>query len=350
MNKIEVLMPRLGTNDNYVTIGQWKVKSGDLVKAGQEIAVLETTKETQDLVTEENGYIYLEYVEGEDVEVGKVIAYITSEQIAVINKKSEATSTENLNITNKALELAQKYGVDLNKLDKSKVIREKDILAYLGAQDKQKRNVANDIIIVSGGGVAKMCIDILRESRTYNIAGLTDINLDEGSDVLGVPVLGGDDVLDELKEKGHMLAINAIGGIANDNKGNLFFLRKKIYEMIKNKGYFMPNIIHPKAMIESSVELGEGNLILAGAIIGSDAKIGNDCIINTGAIVSHDCVIEDHAKISPGAILAGNVHVGENSLIGMGVTIYIGVKIGKNVIISNGKNIFSDVPDNSVIM
>ncbi|SHO47120.1 NeuD/PglB/VioB family sugar acetyltransferase [Anaerocolumna xylanovorans] len=349
MSKFEILMPRLGTNDNFVTIGLWNVKNGDMVKAGQIIAIIETTKETQDLEAEKDGYIYLKYVEGDDVEVGKVIAYISAEKEELNEEKTSSTVAQ-LNITKKALELAEKNGIDLSKLDSSKMIREKDILVLLGEKKVSKRNIANDVIIVSGGGVAKMCIDILRESKNYNIAGITDIKLKTGNEVMGVPVLGNDDILDELKDKGYMLAVNAIGGIANDNTGKLFFLRENMYNIIKSKGFFMPNIIHPNAFIESSAELGEGNLLLAGAIVGSDVKIGNDCIINTGAIVSHDCIIEDHAKISPGAILAGNVQIGENSLIGMGVTIYIGVKIGKNVIISNGKNIFSDVPDNSIIM
>lgn len=350
---MNILMPRLGTNDNIVTIGNWYVKNGEYVKKGSKIAVLETTKETEDLIAECDGYILQKYKKGEDVAVDTVIAVISDEIVEVnsIDQMSvENANTQNYKLTEKAKELVEKYKVDYSLLPQDKLIREKDVLNIIGdIEHVFSRSKANDIIIVSGGGVAKMCIDIIRDNGGYNISGITDPGLELGTKVLGVPVIGNDSVLELKYKEGVRTAINAIGGIANSNTLPLFELRRKMYEEIKSKGFFLPNIIHRGAMIESSVEMGEGNLIFAGASIGSDAKIGNDCIINTGAVVSHDCVIESHAKISPGAILAGNVHVGENSLIGMGVTVYIGVKIGKNVIISNGQNIFSDVPDNTII-
>lgn len=350
---MNILMPRLGTNDNMVTIGKWYVQNGDYVKKGTKIAVLETTKETEDLIAECDGYILQKYKRGEDVAVDSVIAVI-SDDVVEINSTDEPAvenaNAENYKLTEKAKELIAKYNIDLSLLPQNKLIREKDVLSIIGNSECSFcRSKANDIIIVSGGGVAKMCIDILRENGGYNISGITDPSLEIGTKVLGVPVIGNDDILELKYKEGIRTAVNAIGGIANSNTLPLFELRKKMYEIIKSKGFFLPNIIHRGAMIESSVEMGEGNLIFAGASIGSNAKIGDDCIINTGAVVSHDCVIESHAKISPGAILAGNVYVGENSLIGMGVTVYIGVKIGKNVIISNGQNIFSDVPDNTII-
>lgn len=352
MNKIDIKMPRVGTNDNFVTLGKWRVKEGTFVNKGDLIATVETTKETQDIKVEASGYIYFLKKENEDAEVESVIAVLTEDQQEESALKKENTNEKaaDVKITNKAAKLAQEHGIDISSIVTDKIIREKDIMELINAKSsKFTRSKGNDIIIVSGGGVAKMCIDILRSVGGYNICGITDPNLPVGTEVLGVPVIGNDDILEEKFKKGHKTAINAIGGIANDNKSNLFNLRKKTFEKIQAQGYFMPNIIHPGAMIESSVTMGEGNLVLAGASIGSDAKIADDCIINTGAVVSHDCVIESHCKISPGATLAGNVHVGENSLIGMGVTVYIGVKIGKNVIISNGKNIFTDVPDNTII-
>ena len=60
----EIFMPRLGVNDEYVTIGAWLVKNGDFVKKGQEIASLETTKETEYLIAESDGYLFI------DVETG----------------------------------------------------------------------------------------------------------------------------------------------------------------------------------------------------------------------------------------------------------------------------------------
>lgn len=358
MNNIEVKMPRLGTNDDYVTIGQWNVENGSYVQKGRLLAVVETTKETLEIEAEAEGYIQQLYPQGADVLVGEVIAKISDTRISAVSEKEtkEERRQQGLQMTKKAEELINKYQVDLSALDSRKIIRESDILQLLGQENRLDANAdgheigANGIIIVSGGGLAKMCIDVLRMTRQFCIHGITDKYLPAGKTVMDVPVLGDDTVLDTLWKQGCRQVVNAVGGIANKNTMEKFGLRRQIYKMLKEKGFLLPNLIHPKAAVEPSVKMGEGNLVFAGASIGSCAEVGNNCLINTGAIVSHDCMIGNHAKISPGAVLGGGVAVGENSLVGMGVTIYFGVTIGKNVIIGNGKHIFSDVPDGAEII
>ena len=347
MGVTEVLMPRLGVNDEYVTIGAWLVNNGDFVRKGQEIASLETTKETENLIAESDGYLFKEFETGEDVKVGKKIAVLSD--IADYRQDKEQNSAIHARITEKAKALIEKNNVDISKLSHLKLIREKDVLALLEVAEHIEPSKSNQIIIVSGGGLAKMCIDLIRLNKAYGICGITDPNEPVGKIILGVPILGNDDILASLRHEGYMTAVNAIGSISIDNTSKLFSLRKTVFERIKSHGFFMPVLIHPSAKVAISAQIGEGSLLMENAVVGCDAVIGNDCIINTGAIISHDCRIGHHARISPGAILAGDVSVGENSLIGMGTTVYLGVKIGKNVIIANGKNIMGDIPDNSII-
>jgi len=347
MSEILINVPRIGTNDDYVTIGEWLVESGTKVVQGQEFVSLETTKETEEVAAEADGYIFYKLQSGEDAKVGELLAVLSSD--ANYTFAQETSISSNLNITEKAKRLIEKYNIDISKLPAEGIIREKDVMKLVNTSEKVVRSKANDVVIVSGGGFAKMIIDLLRMNKAYNIHGITDATLEKGSNTLGVEVIGTDDELDGLRNEGYMTAVNAIGSIASDNTSKTFFLRKKIFEMLKEKGFFLPTLIHPTASVATSAQLGEGTVVMEQAVIGSSAIVGDDCIINTGAIVSHDCVIGNHARISPGAVLAGNVEIGENSLIGMGVTIYIGAKIGKNVIIANGKDVFGNVPDNTVI-
>ena len=55
----EILMPRIGANDDTVVLGQWYVEDGDYVERRQAIASLESTKVTQDLIAPVAGYIHL---------------------------------------------------------------------------------------------------------------------------------------------------------------------------------------------------------------------------------------------------------------------------------------------------
>lgn len=344
---MKITMPRITSNDDFVTLGCWCVDRGTFVKKGQTLAVLETTKETKDLVAEEDGYISYEIPEGTEVEVGDVVAEITDGPVEAAKTCAAVEKTDH--ISKKAMELIKKYHISVAELPTDKVIREKDVLKLVNGDSVQRQSAANEILIVCGGNVARMCIDAIRLMGGYRFGGITDMYAEPGTTLMGVPYLGDIDVLRRKYQEGHRTAVNAYGGLANTTSDPLFFARKKLYEEIKECQFFMPNVIHPKASVESSSTMGEGNLIFSGAYVGSEAFIGNDCMINTGAIVSHNCVLGDHCRISPGAVLAGDVTVGENTIVGMGVTVYMGVKIGKNVIIYNGKHVFNDVPDNSVV-
>lgn len=340
-------MPRLGVNDEYVTLVEWKVADGAYVKQGQEIADIETTKESSELLAEADGYIHLLAANDTEIRVDGIVAMITDSPEYSVEK--EENNFSSVKITEKAKVLIEKNKLDLSVFVGHTVIREKDVLEKLDSEETVMRSKSNDVVIVCGGGLAKMAIDLIRLNKAYNIHGVVDDNPKTGPDVLGVPYLGTLAELKKIRSEGFMTAVNANGSIAINNQSDAFGRRKKIYGQIRDSGYFLPTLIHPSARIAPSAQLGEGTLVFENAVIGSDAVIGDDCIINTGAIVSHDCMIGNHSRISPGAILAGDVRIGENSLIGMGVTVYLGVRIGKNVIISNGQNIMGDIPDNTVI-
>ena len=114
--------------------------------------------------------------------------------------------------------------------------------------------------------------------------------------------------------------------------------KEKIYFSIKSK-LNIPTIIHEKAIIESSANVGKGCQIMAGAIIGSNVTIKDNCIINSGAIVSHDTVVGMTSHITPGAVIGGHVKIGERVTIGMCSTIFVNLTIGNDAVVKNNENI-----------
>ncbi len=330
----EIKMPRLGVNDDYVTLVTWLVKDGDWVDKGQIIAEIETSKESSEVRAEQEGIITLSVSEGEDVNVGGLIAVIGAGEKT---EKAE-TDTSNLRMTEKAKKLVEENGVDISLLPTDRLIREKDVLPFIKKPFSIAETKQNELLLYGGGGFSEIVIDILKVTHAYNAYGIIDMAYPELKDVMGVSVVAGDAGLQEHFDKGYRKIFNCVG-----------VTRKPAYEKLKKYGFEFPNVIHARAILEPSVQLGEGNLICAGAIIGAQARIGNDCVINAGAIISHDCIISDHCHVASGAVLAGIITVGENTLIGQNVTIYSRVKIGSNVVIENGCSIFKDVPDNTVV-
>jgi UDP-3-O-[3-hydroxymyristoyl] glucosamine N-acyltransferase len=76
--------------------------------------------------------------------------------------------------------------------------------------------------------------------------------------------------------------------IANSNQ------RKNIvYNKINLK--FL-NVIHPNVKINSTVQIGLGNIFCDGVIFTTNIKVGNHVIININSIIGHDSILEDYVS------------------------------------------------------
>ena len=73
---IEVKIPALGESISSGILTTWHVNDGDFVEEGQTIYELETDKITQEGAAESTGSISLKAAEGEEVEIGAVVAII----------------------------------------------------------------------------------------------------------------------------------------------------------------------------------------------------------------------------------------------------------------------------------
>lgn len=125
-------------------------------------------------------------------------------------------------------------------------------------------------------------------------------------------------------------------------------IRQRIARQHKNKP--TPCIIHPTAIVNRNVAVGDGSVVCAGAVINPNAVIGNHSIINTSSVIEHDCIIEDFVHISPNVTLCGNVKIGKGTHVGAGATVIPGVAIGEGVIIGAGSVIIKDIPNNVTVV
>jgi len=195
------------------------------------------------------------------------------------------------------------------------------------------------IVLYGGGGHGRVLIDLLRAQDTYRLVGVVDDYLSPGDDVLGVPVLGGPEVLAELRSQGVALAVNGIGGIGRIQS------RIDIFDRLAAAKLSCPALVHPAALVEPSATLAAGVQVLALAYVGSAADVGFGSLLNTAAVVSHDCVLGRYANVSPGGLLAGEVRLGDRAMVGMGATVNVGVAVGEGALIGNSAVVKADVPD-----
>jgi sugar O-acyltransferase (sialic acid O-acetyltransferase NeuD family) len=198
-------------------------------------------------------------------------------------------------------------------------------------------------IVLGAGGHAGVLIAALRRSGTEPHGCLDADRAKWGQHVLGVPVLGNDELLDKLGAPEELELLNAVG-ITRD-----VALRRAVWDRYRDRYHFV-TVQDLTAIVDDTVVLGMGTQMLAGCIIQAATSIGANTIINTGAQIDHDCRIGTHCHIAPGAILCGNVTVGDSTFIGAGAMVKQGVAIGSSAIVGMGAVVIRDVPDGSVVL
>lgn len=197
------------------------------------------------------------------------------------------------------------------------------------------------LILIGGGGHCKSCIDTIECENKYEIAGILDIKENIGKKVLNYEIIGTDDEIENLVQKGYFFLIT-MGQIKSAN------LRISIFNEIKKIDGKLLSVISPVAYVSKHATVNEGTIILSHAFINADAKIGKNCIINSNAIIEHDCIIKDNCHISTGCVINGSCHIGENVFLGSRSVVNNNVSICDNVVTGSGSVIIKNITESGM--
>lgn len=192
------------------------------------------------------------------------------------------------------------------------------------------------ILLMAAGGHGRVVLDALLASRV-SVSGILDPAIVVGSAIFDVPVLGGDEWLDQANPD-DILLVNGVGATSSKS------LRSRFFNTWKQRGFNFVSVQHPSAVVGREVIFSEGSQIMAGTIVQCRATIGDNVVINTRASVDHDCKIGAHAFIGPGVTLCGDVCIGDSAFLGAGAIVLPGITIGSNAIVGAGAVVTRDVP------
>jgi acetyltransferase EpsM len=186
-----------------------------------------------------------------------------------------------------------------------------------------------DLIVIGGGGHARVVIETARATRDlWRVIGFVDpSSCAETQSHLNIPRLGSDDALAHYPNAAFILGIGAVG--VSDR-------RQQVVVQIDAAESRWATLIHPGACVSASAIVGAGTVVLAGAIVASRARLGAHCIINHNAVVDHDATLGAFVHASPGSIIAGGAAVGEGSYIGMGALIRDHITLGHSCLVGMG--------------
>jgi UDP-perosamine 4-acetyltransferase len=191
------------------------------------------------------------------------------------------------------------------------------------------------LVVLGGGGHAKVIFDILEDAGEYEIAGFVAPGGPHQA-VLGHPWLGDDACLEAILRSGVGHGFVALG----DNRR-----RWDSIGALRGLGFRLANAISPRAVVSRHAALGVGIAIMPGAVVNAGTQVGDGVIVNTNASVDHDCVLGPCAHVAPGCALAGCVCLGEGVFLGTGSSVIPRVAIGAWTVVGAGGVVVADLPE-----
>lgn len=191
------------------------------------------------------------------------------------------------------------------------------------------------IVVIGAGGHGRVVADALMAAGAQ-VLGFTDADPAlHGQHVLGLPVLGGDEVLSGRLPTQLLLA-NGIGGVGRAADAGRESLRRRIQQHLMARGWRFAGVRHPSAVVSRFAQVHEDAQLLPGSVVHTGARIGQGAIVNTAAVVEHDAQVGAWCHVAPRALLCGEVLVGEGSHVGAGAIVRQGLALGPGTIVGAG--------------
>lgn len=193
----------------------------------------------------------------------------------------------------------------------------------------------HSLYILGGGDHARVVLDALLVSN-ISPSGVIDPGLVVGSEVLTVPVVAVDTLLNQAVTD--VLLINGIGG-RNDNSR-----RNEVFIEYKQQGFRFVGVTHPSAHIARDCLIHQSVQIMALSVIQQQTVVEENSVINTACVIEHDCHIGASSFLGPRVVLGGRVRIGAAVFVGAGAVVLPGITLGASSTIGAGAVVTRDVP------
>ncbi len=362
---VKLSAPTLNVNDDNLKILNIFAKDGDLVKAGDLLVEIESSKTTEDVLAPIEGIVKFEVGEGDVVAPGSVLAYLFETQekydkyCGQLNPSGEGKT--GLLATEKAIALAKEAGIDISKIKPAgKIVKESDVRRYL-----KEKNQAGSLDEFSFPDKGFVDIEALKkeveEFKRQTSSGQISLDLyrslgakigknvfiGRGSYILARQIVIEDDVVigDNVEIIAKRLFIGRMALIGDGVS-------------IKIRDFYLGDVslIGDKSLLGGGDRFGPD----AGIYISERCFVGRESILDAGDGI----IMREHSCLSPRVCVYthshwqdylkgynpsfGRVEIGEDAHIGGGALIAPGVSIGKGTFVMANSLVASDIGENEV--
>ena len=117
---------------------------------------------------------------------------------------------------------------------------------------------------------------------------------------------------------------------------NNLSVRAQVSQRIKDSGYELARLIHPRAYVRHLERVAAGCLVMAGAVVDVRATLEEIVVVWPGVVVNHDSSIGANTFLSPNATICGFVQMGGGCFIGAGAVIVDHVHVPEGSFVKAG--------------
>jgi sugar O-acyltransferase (sialic acid O-acetyltransferase NeuD family) len=199
------------------------------------------------------------------------------------------------------------------------------------------------LLIIGAGGfgkeVAYYCKSLNTSFGTYEVAGFIDDDpKKKGLEVIyGLKVIASSDEV--LQNKNFYRDYQFCLAFAEVEA------RLKMAQKMENEGFIFPNVIHSSVNIDSTVQLGRGNIFAHRAVTTCDIKIGSFNVVNGYSGFGHDVKVGDHNIFASGIAILGEVMIKDFNVFHTNTCVLPRITIGSRNTFNVGSVVMKNTGD-----
>ncbi|WP_369190943.1 acetyltransferase [Streptomyces sp. R08] len=198
----------------------------------------------------------------------------------------------------------------------------------------------NGLVIVGAGGFARETAQAAADAGEFKVLGHLDDNPAlHGTEVDGVPVLGGCDLIGELPEARVVICV----GNPRD-----YAARARLVRRLALPADRYATVVHPTASVSRTSQVGPGTVLLAHCTLTAAVHVGAHVAVMPQVVLTHDDVVEDFATLASGVRLGGGARLECGAYAGSGALVREGTTVGAWSLIGMGSAVLGDVPPGEV--
>ena len=193
-----------------------------------------------------------------------------------------------------------------------------------------------NIIIVGAGGCGREVYEMAKvvfPVEEYENKGFLSDDLEALGDLqLDVPILS--TIVDYQPQPADRFLL-AIGDVQG---------RRKVALALKERGAQFLTLVHPRAEISESAELGEGVIVYPFAFVSCQVKLDDFCLLNAYAGCGHDAQVGAFSVLCPYAAVLGGAVLAEMVFLATHVTVAPKKRVGIGAVVSANTSVLRNVP------